>query len=151
MRLELSQNSQYSVTSLLLSLNVGSPGHVLGCLACADSWLCVGSVHSPRASECCWLCNTTRAVGAGVLLQLFQPPCFPFQKLDTPCSFHFIRHPQSPRSSTNGSSGPHAQVSLQKGPLLLLSISTQAAVPGLRLTGEPKGQHISTVVLCAKI
>lgn len=32
-----------------------------------------------------------------------------------------------------------------------LSISTQAAVPGLRLTGEPKGQHISTVVLCAKI
>lgn len=98
--------------SPVCSLNVGSPGQVLGCLTCADSWLCVGSVHSPRASECCWLCNTTRAVGAGVLLQLFQPPCFPLQKLDTPCSFHFIRHPQSPCSSTNGSSGPHTQVSL---------------------------------------
>ena len=96
MRNEIRSFSELTIfcdLSPVCCLNVGSAGHVLGCLACADSWLCVVSVHSLRASECSWLCDATRAVGAGVLLQLFLSPYFLLQKLSTLCSFHFIRCP----------------------------------------------------------
>lgn len=69
-------------------LNVDSPGHILDCLSCADSWHCVESVPSPSAPGCFWLCDITRAVGEFLL-----PSHFLLQKLSTPCSFNFIRGP----------------------------------------------------------
>jgi len=89
----LSELTIFCDFSPVYCLNVGFAGHILGCLTLADAWLCAGSVHSPRAPDCCWPCDTTRDVGVGVLLQLFLLPCFLLQKLSTPCPFHFIRRP----------------------------------------------------------
>lgn len=134
-------------------LNVGSSGHILVCLTCADSWLREGwSVCSPRVSECCWPGDTTRAAGAGVSSSSFWPNVFctkiwahlaPSTSSDTP-------QPPPVAQMTNQAL-THYSVCRRDLYSCCLPFPTQAAVPGRRLTGEPKRRHISTVALCAKI
>lgn len=140
--------------SPICCLSVGSPGHVLVCPVCADSWLREGCfVYSPRASECYWPGGTTRAVGAGVLLQLILALCFLHQNRSTTCSFHFIRHPPTTSQQHKWLTKALTHYSACGRDLYgcCLPFPTQAAVPGQRLTGEPKRQQISTVALCAMI
>lgn len=85
--------------------------HTWLCCLCRFLALCGVS-----ASGCSWLCDTTRAVGTSVLLQLLQSSYFLLQKLSTPGSFHFIRGLLITPCSTNGCSSPCPQVSLLKRP-----------------------------------
>lgn len=154
MRLELSQNLQYSVISLLFAAWIWALQATYLVVSLAQTPGSVWGLCTPRG-------HPSAAAGFAIPPELLEQ----VSSSSSFCLHVFCSKSWAQLAPSTSSDAPHHPPAAQMANQALIHKSacrrdlcccclpfpTQAAVPGFRLTGEPKGRRISTVVLCAKI